>query len=159
MPQLTQIDSFVGQIFWLTIFFFLLYLLMVKLVLPRLSEILEARRYRLEGDLASARKHSQEAQAILAKVEQLLHETKEQARQNIADAEQALQATHQAQMQELDAQLQSELGKAEQALAKQVKNAKTDIADHSKLLASDIITKLSGKTPDAKALDTLANIH
>ena len=46
--------TFPSQIFWLVIFFALLYALMSKLVLPKIACILEARRNRIEGDLARA---------------------------------------------------------------------------------------------------------
>ncbi len=46
--------SFGSQLLWLALSFAALYILMSKIALPRIGEILEVRRDRIEGDLAEA---------------------------------------------------------------------------------------------------------
>ena len=58
--------TFPSQIFWLAIWFVLLYLLMAKVGLPRVTVAIEARRQRREEDLARAAALKSEAEAASA---------------------------------------------------------------------------------------------
>src|SRR6516225_2444159 len=50
--------TFASQLLWLALIFLALYLLMSRIALPRIGSILEARRQRIQDDLADARKRS-----------------------------------------------------------------------------------------------------
>ena len=65
MPQL-DISTFVPQIFWLAVSFAVLYVLMSRVALPRMTAILEMRAGRIEGDLKEARRLKAEADAAVA---------------------------------------------------------------------------------------------
>ena len=54
MPQLEQISTFAGQIFWLAVIFCILLAVMLKVALPRVQGILQERRERIDDDLARA---------------------------------------------------------------------------------------------------------
>ena len=65
MPQL-DVSTFPPQLIWLAITFIVLYLLMSKLGLPQVHAIIEARRQRLDDDLARAAEIKAEAEAVVA---------------------------------------------------------------------------------------------
>ena len=67
MPQL-DFATFPTQIFWLCITFLLLYLVMWKVVIPRISGVLEERQSRVENDLERAEQLQLEAKAPNASV-------------------------------------------------------------------------------------------
>src|SRR5438477_11538196 len=78
MPQL-DVSTFTPQLVWLAISFIALYLLMSRLGLPRVDAIIEARRKRLDDDLARAAATKAEAEAVIAAYQRSLAEARAQA--------------------------------------------------------------------------------
>ena len=60
MPQLNT-EFWVSQIFWLTIIFGSLYILLSKLVLPKISNNLEARKSQIAENIEAAEKQRNES--------------------------------------------------------------------------------------------------
>ena len=71
MPQL-EVSTFLPQLVWLAITFCLLYLLMARIGLPRVGGVIEARRRRIDDDLARAAQLKSEAEAVMAAYQQTL---------------------------------------------------------------------------------------
>ena len=70
MPQL-DVSTFASQILWLALTFVPLYLIIVRVALPRIGEVIEARRDKIDDDLKKAAARRDEAQAVLAEYEAL----------------------------------------------------------------------------------------
>ena len=68
LPQL-DISTWPSQIFWLIVIFGVGYVMMAKIVTPKIGTVLEDRRTRLDGDLGKAREASAEAAKIRADYE------------------------------------------------------------------------------------------
>jgi F-type H+-transporting ATPase subunit b len=68
LPQL-DISTWPSQIFWLIVIFGVGYVMMAKIVTPKIGTVLEDRRTRLDGDLGKAREASTEAAKIRAEYE------------------------------------------------------------------------------------------
>src|SRR5690606_29603073 len=71
--------TFPSQILWLAISFAALYFMMKKVALPRVGEILEERRDRIEGDLAEAERLRQKTDQAIASYEAALAEARSNA--------------------------------------------------------------------------------
>jgi F-type H+-transporting ATPase subunit b len=84
VPQL-DVSTFAPQLVWLAISFVVLYLLMSKLGLPRVNAIIEARRKRLDDDLARASEMKAEAEAVIAAYQRTLAEARAQAQATIKE--------------------------------------------------------------------------
>lgn len=78
LPQL-DVSTFSSQIFWLIIAFLLLYALMSKLALPRVSEILELRESDINNNLTRAETLQKEMEEIKASYEDALAEAHAEA--------------------------------------------------------------------------------
>jgi F-type H+-transporting ATPase subunit b len=78
MPQL-DVATFVPQVVWLAITFVVLYLMMARLGLPRLGAVIEARRNRVDDDLARAAQLKSEAEEVIAAYQQALAAARAQA--------------------------------------------------------------------------------
>ena len=68
MPQLNPHD-FAPQIVWLVITFVVLYLIMSKLAVPAISDTLDKRQAKIQGDLDAAGKASEDTRALVAAYE------------------------------------------------------------------------------------------
>lgn len=153
MPQFEQIETFAGQVFWLIVFFSLLYYLMAKIVLPRIADILETRQRQIEGDIQSARDHHDEAEKILTKLNHEIARTKDEARKIISDAELSIQENIANKTKSLEAELEQQVKQAEDAIGLALEQARIELKDHAKELASMIVTDISGKAPSAAKLN------
>jgi F-type H+-transporting ATPase subunit b len=95
MPQLQQLDTFASQVFWLVVTFVALFIFLRQVALPRVAEVLERRRRKIEGDLERAAALKAEAEKALAQYQAALARGREQAQlllRRVADEAQA-QAT------------------------------------------------------------------
>ncbi len=117
MPQL-DFATFPSQVFWLAVIFVLLYLLMSRVALPRVSAMIDARKARIEGDLEQAAQMKAEAEAVMAAYER-----------SLADARAQAQATLKEAMDRFSAEAAERQRKAAETLAVQTAAAEKRIAD------------------------------
>jgi F-type H+-transporting ATPase subunit b len=88
-PKMPQLDfsTFSTQIFWLAVSFAILYFLMSRLALPRISESVERRHKRIEGDLDRAAALKAEADTAKAAYEKALADARGRAQATLRDAQ------------------------------------------------------------------------
>jgi F-type H+-transporting ATPase subunit b len=154
-PPLDQ-KTFPSQILWLVIFFALLYALMSKVVLPKIASILEARRNRIEGDLARAAALKEETEAALNSYNKALTDARNHATDIATKTRETVNADILAQQHALDATLAEKAAVAESQIAKAKAKAMDSVADIASETASEIVAALTGgrvtKAELAKAL-------
>lgn len=109
--------SFASQLLWLALTFGLFYILLSRVIVPRIGGILENRSGRIIRDLAEAAKMKEEADAAVAAYEQELTAARANAAKIGNEARDAAKA---------DAEAQTKSN--ESALAKKVAEAETRIA-------------------------------
>lgn len=117
MPQLHFAD-FPPQLVWLAISFIVLYLLMARVALPRISEVLETRAERIRDDLDKAAALKSEAEAAMAAYERLRAEARAQALAMTRETSAKLAEAAAARQAELAAALTGRTKEAEARIAK-----------------------------------------
>ncbi len=152
MPQL-DITFYPPQIIWLVISFVLLYLAMAKLALPRISEVLEKRCDRIDGDLDKAVVLKDEADEVLAAYEQSMAEAKAQALEVIKQASDRLAEDSVARHAALSTTMSEQAQSAEAAIARAKESALADIGGIAEDITDQATAKLIGvKNVDKKQL-------
>lgn len=136
--------SFPSQIFWLVIFFAALYLLMSKLVLPRIAAILEARRNRIEGDLARASALKEETEAALNAYQKSLSDARANATGIAQSTRDTVNADIAAKQHALDSDLAAKAADAEAKIAKTKAKAMDSVNDIAAETATEIVAALTG---------------
>jgi F-type H+-transporting ATPase subunit b len=146
MPQLNPLD-WGPQLIWLLITFGILYLLMVKVALPRIGAVIDARAAQIAKDLATADKRRRETEEAIAAYEQALAEAKQKAHAIVDEGRNKLKEETAAER----AKLESELARLSAEAEKRIEQAKTsamrEVDAVAVDVASDIVRQLIGAAP------------
>lgn len=133
LPQLHTPD-FAPQLFWLALTFVLLYVIMSKIALPRIGEVIEERKDRIQRDLAAAERLKAETDKALQTYEKAL-----------ADARGNASSIARQTRESLNAEVDKERKAVETQLAQKLADAETSINDtKAKALAS--VNEIAGDT-------------
>jgi F-type H+-transporting ATPase subunit b len=147
-----QKETFASQLFWLVIAFALLYVLMSKLALPRVGSIIEARRARIDGDLATANELKTSADTAMAAYEKSLAEARSRAQTIGNETRDRLNAEAEKSRKALDQQLNAKLAEAEKTIAATKTSAMSNVRSIATDAASAIVTRLVGTAPTDAAV-------
>jgi len=147
MPQL-DISTFAPQLFWLAVMFVLLYVLMAKVGLPRVGAALEARRSRVDGDLARAAQLKAEAESVLAAYQKAMTEARTVAQATIKETTDRLNAEAAERQRELAAALASQVEAAEQRIVAMKNEALNEVRGIAVDVGRAVVEKLTGAAPD-----------
>jgi len=149
-------STYASQLLWLAITFGLFYILMAKVVIPRISSILEVRKDRISQDLDEAQRLKDESDHAYAAYEQELAEAKQKAHGIGQEAKDQAKAEADATRSKIEAELAAKLATAEEKIAsikaKALGEVDTIAADSASTIVNELIgTKLT-KTELSKAI-------
>lgn len=145
-------ETFASQLVWLAIAFVALYLLMAKVGLPRVSGILQARRARIEGDLAEAQRAREQSEAAAASHEKALTDARNRAQTIANETREALMAEAEGKRKALEAELNVKLAGAERQIAQTKSAAMANVRDVAGEAAAAIVERLVGVAPSPPAV-------
>jgi F-type H+-transporting ATPase subunit b len=151
MPQL-DFATYPEQLVWLAITFIVLYLLMWKLGLPRVRAVIEARRKRIDDDLARASEIKDEAEAAMAAYQRALAEARAQAQATVRERTERFAAEAAERQRQVAAALGEQTKAAEQQIAAAKERAFADIRNVAVEAARSITEKLTGAAADETKL-------
>lgn len=140
-------DTFASQLLWLAITFGIFYYLMSRVVLPRISNILETRRGRIAQDLDQAGRLKDDADEAVAAYEQELASARKKASSIATTARDKAKAETDGERKSAEAALDAKLVEAETRIASIRDAALSDVGAIAEETAQAIVTELIGQTP------------
>ena len=143
LPQL-DLATWPNQLFWLLITFVILYILMARLVTPKISAVIEDRREKIAGDLEKAREADATAKDMQAKYEQALADARADAADKARAATQAANAKAAASEADLAKKLAKKIATAETKLAAMRDDALANLNDVATEAAQETVKQLTG---------------
>ena len=141
MPQLNP-EFWVSQIFWLIITFGILYVVLSKLILPKISSNLEFRKSQISDNIEAADKQRKESELKLKEYDEIIFKSKTEAK-NIFNQARALKDIN-AKRKVLDKQIDEEVKKIEEEINKLRLEAPKKINKIAIETSSELIKKLIG---------------
>ena len=112
MPQLNP-EFWVSQIFWLVLTFGLLYIILSKLILPKISNNLESRKSQILENIETAEKQREESEKKVKEFEKIILESKIEAKNYFNQAREKILKDINKKKENLDKELNEEIKKAE----------------------------------------------
>ena len=153
LPQLTQTDTFISQIFWLVVSFTILYLALNRVFLPRLHKAISEREAGIQGNLTHAEKLHREAVEKQEAYEQRLAEAKGAAREKLEAIAEAASRDEAATRARLDSELEAKLAESQAQLKQARAQAETQLAPLAAEFALAIAAQFGGVKPAPQAAE------
>jgi F-type H+-transporting ATPase subunit b len=151
MPQFDP-NVFAPQIIWLAISFAVLYVLMSRIALPRITEVLEKRQTRIEGSLERAEILKSEAEVALEAYDKAMAEARQASQAVLFEAREKLSAEAAARHAELGDRIGTEVAAAEKRIDEAKNAALTNLREMAGEVANEAAERLTGQAPDKKAV-------
>ncbi len=146
MPQFDMTTA-PSQIFWFLLVFGLLYLTFVKVVLPKMGGVIEARQNKIEGDLARAETLKAEAEEAVATYEKALAKARAEASGILHEAAEATRKEIEAQSAAFDKELNKKVQAAQARIAEAEAEARSHLKEIAVAAAGMATEKLIGVAP------------
>ena len=141
MPQLNP-EFWVSQIVWLVITFGVLYLVLSKLILPKISNNLEARKSQILENIETAEKQREESEKKVKEFEKIISDSKIEAKNYFSEARQKVLEDINKKRISLENDIDNEISAVEREINK-LKNTSDDkITKIAIETSSDLIKKL-----------------
>lgn len=141
--------TFPSQIFWLTITFAFLFIVMWRVAVPRIGGAITARKDRLTDDLSTAEQHRRDAEAASAAYETALAEARQHAQKLANENRERINAEVATARQQAEAEAAAEMQKAETRIAATRDEARSHVTRAAQDAAAAIVTRLTGETVSA----------
>jgi F-type H+-transporting ATPase subunit b len=138
-------ETFAPQLIWLALTFGLLYLLLKRFCLPRVGEVIEERRERIERDLRQADKLKAETEQALSNYERALGEARGKAQAIVKGMRDTLSVEMEKERGTVEAQIAAKVADAEVRIAQTKAGALARVSEIAGELAAAIVARLSGR--------------
>ena len=156
MPQLNP-EFWISQIFWLTLTFGILYIILSKLILPKISANLELRRSQIQENIEAADKQREESEIKLKEYEEIILKSKLNAKKIFKETREKALKDINLKKDSLDRQINEEIEKAEAEINALKKNAPEKINKIAIEASSEILKNLIGTEINNSSISAMVN--
>ena len=156
MPQLNP-EFWVSQIFWLTLTFGILYIVLSKLILPKISVNLETRKSQILENIEAAEKQREDSEMKLKEYEEIISKSKLEAKTIFNQAREKALKDINAKKEVLESQIDEEISKAEEEI-KTLRNSAPDKINKIAIeTSSELIQKLIGAEVNNSSISAIVD--
>ena len=143
MPQLNP-EFWISQIFWLTLVFGSLYILLAKFVLPKISNNLEARKSQIAENIEAAEKKREESDKKLKDYEKIVNDAKTEAKNIFNQAREKILRDINNKKEILEKEIDIEIKKSEKEILNLKKKSPEKINKIAIETSADLIKQIIG---------------
>jgi len=156
MPQLNP-EFWISQIFWLTLTFGILYVVLSKLILPKISANLELRKSQIQENIEAAEKQREGSENKLKEYDEIVLKNKLEAKNIFKNAREKVIKDISSKKEVLDKQIDEEIKKAEQEIELLKKSAPEKINKIAIETSSELIKKLIGAEVNNSSISAIVD--
>ena len=156
MPQLNP-EFWISQIFWLTLTFGILYVVLSKLILPKISSNLELRKSQIQENIEAAEKQRISSLSKLKEYDDIILKSKLEAKNIFKDAREKVIRDINSKKEALDKQIDVEIKKAEKEIDLLKKSAPEKINKIAIETSSELVKKLIGADVNNSSISAIVN--
>ena len=156
MPQLNP-EFWVSQIFWLVLTFGIMYLVLSKLILPKISNNLESRKSQILENIEAAEKQREDSETKLKEYDQIILKSKAEANNMFNQAREKAIKDINAKRDVLDKQIDDEISKAEEEIQALRDNAPDKINKIAIDTSSELLQKLIGAEVNNSSISAIVD--
>ena len=141
MPQLNP-EFWISQIFWLTLTFGILFIVLSKFILPKISTNLETRKSQILENIDSAEKQRQESENKIKEYEKIILNSKNEAKNLFNEARKKVLSDINKKKETLENEINEEIKNAEKEIIDLKNNAPEKINKIAIETSKELVKKL-----------------
>ena len=156
MPQLNP-EFWISQIFWLTLTFGTLYIILSRLILPKISDNLETRKSKILENIEAADKQREDSEKKLKEYDEIISKSKLEAKTIFNQARDKALKDINEKKEVLDRQIDNEISNAEEEIKAFRKSAPEKINIIAIETSSELLQKLIGAEVNNSSISAIVD--
>jgi len=154
MPQLNP-DYWVSQIFWVILVFTILYVILWKIILPKINENLENRKSQILTDLDDAQKFKDQSEENISEYNKIFNQAKQDAKKILDETRKKINLDIENKNNQFNLEIEKEVENAEKEIKALKLSSIKDINKISIETSSEIVRKMVGTEVNASSVSAI----
>ena len=154
MPQLNP-EFWISQIFWLVLTFGILYIVLSKLILPKISKNLETRKSQILENIEAADKQKEESENKIKEYDKIILESKIKAKNYFNDVRKKVLEDINKKKIALEKDIDEEINSVEDEINDLRKNSDEKISKIAVSTSSELIKELIGDEVNSSSISAI----
>jgi F-type H+-transporting ATPase subunit b len=156
MPQLNP-EFWISQIFWLVLTFGIMYVVLSKFILPKISNNLESRKSQILENIEAAEKQREDSEVKLKEYDEIILKSKSEAKTMFNQTREKALKDIMAKKEVLDQQIDDEINKAEKEIQVLRVSAPDKINKIAIETSSELLENLIGSGVNSSSISAIVH--